>query len=393
LPVATTTAEKADVAVKKSFFFTMKHKKIVQSLLQEADVAINGNNPYDIQVHNEDLYKRALGKGTLGFGEAYMDGWWDVDALDDFFMRVLQADLEEKIQSPEVILAALHAKLINLQSQRRAFKIGEAHYDLGNDLYSAMLDGRMTYTCGYWKNATTLDEAQEAKLELVCKKIGLKEGDRVLDIGCGWGSFLKYAAEKYGIEGVGITVSGEQVELARKSCSELPIEIRLQDYRDVDETFDHIVSLGMFEHVGVKNYREYMQMVNRCLKDNGLFLLHTIGGNTSVTSTDPWIGKYIFPNSMLPSLKQIMETSEGIFIVEDLHNFGKDYDKTLMAWYDNFEESWNTLKQNPAYDERFYRMWKYYLLSCAATFRSRKNQLWQIVFSKKGVSQGYQSIR
>lgn len=362
-------------------------------MLREASININGNNSCDIQVRNEDLYKRTLGQGTLGFGEAYMDGWWDVDVLDDFLTKVLQANLEDKVKSPTVLLAAIQVKLINLQSRRRAFNIGKAHYDLGNDLYSAMLDSRMTYTCGYWKDAKTLDEAQEAKLELVCRKVGLKEGDRVLDIGCGWGSFLKYAAEKYGIEGVGITVSQEQVELAKKSCSGLPIEIRLQDYRDVDETFDHIISLGMFEHVGVKNYREYMRVVNRCLKDDGLFLLHTIGGNQSVSQNDPWIDKYIFPDSLLPSLRQIMEASEGVFIVEDLHNFGKDYDKTLMAWYANFEESWDQLKQNPAYDERFYRMWKYYLLSCAATFRSRKNQLWQIVFSKRGIPEGYESVR
>lgn len=371
----------------------MKHKKIVQSLLREANININGDSSYDIQVRNEDLYKRALGQGTLGFGEAYMDGWWDADVLDDFLTKVLQANLEDKIKSPAIIFSVIQAKLINSQSRSRAFNIGKAHYDLGNDLYSAMLDGQMTYTCGYWKDAKTLDEAQEAKLGLVCRKVGLKKGDRVLDIGCGWGSFLKYAAEKHGIEGVGITVSQEQVELAKESCNGLPIEIRLQDYRDVDETFDHIVSLGMFEHVGVKNYREYMKVVHRCLKDDGLFLLHTIGGNRSVNRNDPWIDKYIFPDSLLPSLRQIMKASEGVFIVEDLHNFGKDYDKTLMAWYANFEENWDQLKQNPAYDERFYRMWKYYLLSCAATFRSRKNQLWQIVFSKRGVSVGYESVR
>lgn len=371
----------------------MKYKKIVQSLLREADININGDNSYDIQVSNGDLYKRTLDQGTLGFGEAYIDGWWNVDVLDDFLTKVLQANLEDKVKSPAIIFSVIQAKLINSQSRRRAFNIGKAHYDLGNDLYSAMLDDRMTYTCGYWKDAKTLDEAQEAKLGLVCRKVGLKKGDRVLDIGCGWGSFLKYAAEKHGIEGVGITVSQEQVELAKESCNGLPIEIRLQDYRDVDETFDHIVSLGMFEHVGVKNYREYMKVVHRCLKDDGLFLLHTIGGNRSVNRNDPWIDKYIFPDSLLPSLRQIMKASEGVFIVEDLHNFGKDYDKTLMAWYANFEENWDQLKQNPAYDERFYRMWKYYLLSCAATFRSRKNQLWQIVFSKRGVSGGYESVR
>ena len=270
-------------------------------------------------------------------------------------------------------------------------RIGEHHYDKGNDLYKAMLDKRLTYTCGYWKKAKTLDQAQEAKLDLVCKKLNLKPGQKILDIGCGWGSFAKYAAEKYKVKVVGITVSKEQIAFAKKLCKGLPIEIRLQDYRDIREKFDHIVSLGMFEHVGVKNYRKYMKVVHRCLKDDGLFLLHTIGRNKSLTTSDPWAEKYIFPNSMLPSIKQIGESIEELFVMEDWHNFGTDYDKTLMAWFTNFRKNWNKIKKN--YDERFYRMWKYYLLASAGLFRARKGQLWQIVLSKKGVPKGYNSIR
>jgi len=371
----------------------MRHKKIIETLLEGTGISIGGNNSHDIRINDDRFYQRVLSQGSLGFGESYMDGDWDVTELDKLSDKIFQINLQDKIKSFSVLMAALQAKVLNLQNRKRAFNIGEAHYDLGNDLYSAMLDKRLTYTCGYWKDAKTLDEAQEAKLDLVCRKVGLKEGDRILDIGCGWGSFLKYAAEKYGVKGVGITVSKEQVELAQKSCGDLPIEIRLQDYRDLDETFDHIISLGMFEHVGVKNYREYLKIASRCLSDNGLFLLHTIGGNRSVGSNDPWIDKYIFPDSMLPSLKQITDASEGVFIVEDLHNFGADYDKTLMAWAKNFDEHWDELKQNPKYDERFYRMWKYYLLMCAGSFRARKNQLWQIVLSKKGVRGGYESIR
>jgi len=171
----------------------------------------------------------------------------------------------------------------------------------------------------------------------------------------------------------------------------LPIELRLQDYRDVHETFDHVISLGMFEHVGYKNYRTYMEVASRCLKDDGLFLLHTIGGNMSVTHTDPWIERYIFPNSMLPSLAQIGKAIEKIFVMEDWHNFGADYDKTLMAWFHNFNKHWDTLKGK--HGDRFYRMWKFYLLASAGGFRARKNQLWQIVLSKNGVPGGYASIR
>lgn len=367
-------------------------RKLIESLLRQAGIAINGQNPWDIVVHNDKLYRRILAHGSLGLGEAYMEGWWDCKALDEFITRALRAKLDKKVTGNwRVLLSYLHARLLNLQSGKRAFEIGKAHYDIGSDLYQDMLDSRMTYTCGYWDNAKTLDDAQEKKLDLVCRKIGLKPGDHVLDIGCGWGSFLKFAAQRYGIQGVGITVSKKQVELGQGLVKGLPIELRLQDYREVKGQFDHIVSLGMFEHVGYKNYRTYMEVARRCLKTGGLFLLHTIGGNRSVTSTDPWIGKYIFPNSMLPSIAQIGSAIEELFVMEDWHNFSAHYDRTLMAWHKNIETHWTELKKR--YDERFHRMWNFYLLSSAATFRARKSQLWQIVLSPAGIPGGYSSIR
>jgi|AntRauTorckE6833_2_1112554.scaffolds.fasta_scaffold05397_2 cyclopropane-fatty-acyl-phospholipid synthase len=362
-------------------------KKIIQKIhheLEASDIQINGDRPWDIQVHDDRLYDRMMRQGSLGLGEAYMDGWWEAEALDQFFTRILQAKLDKKfVRNPTVIFEYLKSLLTNRQNKVKAREIGKHHYDIGNDLYRAMLDRRMVYTCGYWQQAHTLDEAQEAKLDLVCKKIDLHAGQRVLDIGCGWGSFAKYAAEEYGVEVVGITVSKEQVQLGRERCKGLPVEIRLQDYRDINELFDHIVSLGMVEHVGCKNYRTYMQAAHRCLNDDGIFLLHTIGGNRSVQTTDPWIEKYIFPNSQLPSIRQLALAAEGLFVMEDWQNFGAYYDKTLMAWYQNFDNHWDELKLN--YSEEFYRMWKYYLLSCAGSFRARKNQLWQIVFSKQGL--------
>lgn len=368
------------------------YNKTGEKILKLAGVEINGPNSWDFQIKDKRVFKEVFTKGSLGLGEAYMNGWWAAEKLDDFFTKAISANLDKKIMNNKRLLfQVLTARAFNLQNKKRAFKIGEKHYDIGNNLYRHMLDKRMVYTCGYWKNADNLDNAQEAKLDLTCRKIGLKSGDKVLDIGCGWGSFLKFAAEKYGIKGVGITVSDEQIKLAKKMCQGYDIEIRLQDYRELNEKFDHIVSLGMIEHVGYKNYRSYMQVVHRCLKDDGLFLLHTIGGLKSIKSADPWIGKYIFPNSMLPSIKQLSASFEKLFVVEDWHNFGADYDKTLMAWYGNFNNNWENIKQD--YDDRFKRMWDYYLLSCAGTFRSRKNQLWQIVLSKNGVKNGYESIR
>jgi len=369
----------------------MSLQEKAQSILSKADIQINGSRPWDIKVLNEEFYNRVLAGGTLALGESYMDGWWEVEQLDEFFTKVLLANLDMEVRDPLVLIAGLRARVFNLQNKKKALEVGEKHYDIGNDLYERMLDFRMVYTCGYWQSAANLDEAQEAKLDLVCKKIGLKAGDRVLDIGCGWGSFARFAAEKYRASVVGITISKEQKELAQKNCAGLPVEIRMQDYREVNEKFDHIISLGMFEHVGYKNYREYMEVVDRCLKDDGLFLLHTIGGNISATRTEPWIEKYIFANSMLPSAAQITNAYEDLFVLEDWHNFGANYDLTLMAWFNNFDAHWSEIKEK--YGDRFYRMWKYYLLSCAGTFRSRRNQLWQIVLSKNGVRGGYKSIR
>ncbi|MEX0652032.1 MAG: cyclopropane fatty acyl phospholipid synthase [Candidatus Paceibacterota bacterium] len=370
----------------------MGSKKKAEDLLARAGVQVNGPNSWDIQIHDSRFYDRFFSKGSLALGESYMDGWWDVENLDMFFDKVLSARL--KVVTPSFILHMLRARILNLQNVSRAFKVGEEHYDVGNNLYNKMLDRRLVYTCGYWSGtprASTLDEAQFAKLDLICKKINLKKGDKVLDIGCGWGSFAKFAAEEYGAEVVGITISKEQKAFAEQQVEGLPVEIRLQDYRDVREKFDHIVSIGMFEHVGYKNYREYMRVVHRCLKEDGLFLLHTIGSNKTVVTTDPWIEKYIFPGGMLPSIKQIGRSIEGIFVMEDWHNFGDDYDRTLMEWYKNFNVAWPDLKHD--YSERFYRMWKYYLLVSAGSFRSRNNQLWQIVLSKKGVTGGYKTVR
>lgn len=370
-----------------------KYRNLTEEILKFAGVEINGENPWDLQVYNEEFYRRVITEGKLGIGESYMAQWWEAEKVDQLISKILKAKLDEKIKRKvSILLRLFFARLYNLQSKRRAFIIGEKHYDLGNDLFQNMLDKRMNYSCAYWKDAGNLDEAQENKLKLICDKIQLKPGMRVLDIGCGWSAFGKYAAEKYSANVVGITVSKKQVELGRKLCSGLPVEIRLMDYRDVNEKFDRIISVGMIEHVGYKNYKRFFEIANKSLNEDGLFLLHTIGNNKSEKSLDLWTDKYIFPNGLLPSVAQLGKAFENLFVMEDWHNFGADYDKTLMAWYNNFEKNWDKLKKN--YSERFYRMWKYFLLSAAGSFRSRNhNQLWQIVLSKNGIPGGYQSSR
>ena len=355
--------------------------RIVNELLERADIAVNGTRPWDIQVKHPDFFKRVLQEGSLGLGESYMDGWWDCDQLDMFFHRVLKHHLDKQLPHHfKDTLRIAAARLTNLQSKKRAWIVGKEHYDLGNDLFTQMLDPYMQYSCGYWKNANTLEHAQQAKLDMICRKLQLEPGMTLLDIGCGWGGLAEFAARNYGVTVHGVTISAEQQKLAQQRCAGLDVTILLQDYRDLNQQYDRIVSVGMFEHVGPKNYATYFEVVDRNLKPDGLFLLHTIGAIVTDMHVDPWIDKYIFPNGCLPSVRQIADASEAHFIMEDWHNFGADYDTTLMAWHERFQASWPQLAEK--YGDRFKRMFSYYLNACAGAFRSRDIQLWQVVFSR-----------
>ncbi len=357
--------------------------ELVREALATAGVTVGGDQPWDITVHDERLYQRLLRDGTLGFGESYMDGWWDSPALDQTVDRICRAKIREIVKDSWVLVAhAIKAKVLNRQSVTRAFDVAHKHYDIGNDLYEAMLDKRMLYTCAYWQNARTLDEAQDAKLDLVCRKIGLRPGMRVLDLGCGWAGFASYAAERYGVSVVGYTVAAEQVKWAKEKYAHLPIDIRHDDYRKATGTYDAVVSIGLMEHVGPKNYRGYMELVDRTLAPGGVAFVHTICGNRVTSAIEPWFDKYIFPNAVLPNIGSLLLAMEGKFVPEDVHNIGEHYDPTLMAWWKNFDAAWPRLEAK--YGKTFYRMWKYYLLSCAGGFRARETQLFQLVMTRQG---------
>lgn len=360
---------------------SLNHREqFVQQLLAVADVQVNGARPWDIRIHNKDFYARVLRQGSLGLGESYMDGWWDCPDLDQFFFKVFTAGLDGSVARTWRALALfLKSVLFNPQTKSRSPKVAERHYDLGNELFELMLDRRMVYSCACWDHAANLAEAQEAKLDYVCRMLNLDAGMKVLDIGCGWGSFAKFAAEKYKVQVVGITLSPEQLSLARELCAGLPVQLYLEDYRSLKGSFDRVVSLGMFEHVGHKNYEVFFDVARHCLKDDGRLFLSTIGKNHSSTNTDPWIERYIFPNSHPPSIAQIGKAIEGQFVVDEWQNWAPDYDRTLMAWFHNFESTWEKIKAS--YGERFHRMWRFYLLVSAASFRSGRLQDWQILLS------------
>lgn len=369
-------------------------KAIVESLAARAGIDLDGAGPLSIRVLRDDFYELALARGFTGLREAYVDGAWEAEQLDAVTAKVLSERVPLRwSDGAELTLAVLSSRLRNLQSRSRS-SASRRHYDLGNDLYAAMLDRRLVYSCAYWRGARTLDEAQEAKLDLVCRKMGLAPGMRVLDIGCGWGGFAAFAAERHGVSVTGITISPEQARLAEERCAGLPVSIRLQDYRDLassKERFDRIVSIGMLEHVGYKNYRRYLAIAKDKLAGDGLFLLHTIGANVSKTAYDPWMNQNIFPNALLPSASQLTAAAEGIFTIEDWHNIGADYDPTLRCWFENFDRAWPELRAK--YGDRFYRMWKCYLLTCAGAFRARAVHVWQLVLSPSGVIRGYHPER
>ncbi|MDB4954396.1 MAG: cyclopropane-fatty-acyl-phospholipid synthase [Myxococcales bacterium] len=359
---------------------------IVREVFGLANIEIGGTAPGDIRVSDSRFYERVLRDASIGFGEAYMDEWWETNELDLTIYKMMRANLKQKITGSWRLRAlTVKAVMLNLQAKARAGASIEAHYDIGNDLYTRMLDERMVYTCGYWKNAKTLQEAQNAKLDLVAKKVGLEPGMRVLDLGCGWGGFASWAAEKYGCTVLGVTLSKDQVALGNELWKHLPVKLELRDYRDVRGQFDRVVSIGMMEHVGPKNHRDMLEVIDRCLKPDGVALIHTIANNKSLRHGTAWIEKYIFPNAVAPSMAQIGRAMEGLFVLEDLHNIGPDYDPTLMAWWDNFDRTYSEISHR--YDRKFYLMWKFYLLAAAGAARARDGQLYQLVMTKPGRKQ------
>jgi cyclopropane-fatty-acyl-phospholipid synthase len=359
----------------------MKENELMENILSQVGINVNGDSPWDIKIKDKRTYNQVLQNKSLGLGETYMEGWWECSRIDELICKILKARLDEKVRGNVLLaLQSLKAVLCNLQSKVRAPIVADRHYNLDNELFTAFLDPYVQYSCGYFDDTEDLYEAQLKKMNLISRKINLDKGDHVLDIGCGWGGLAKYLAQTYGCKVTAINIADEQINFARELCKDLPVEVKQCDYRDLSGSYDKIVSVGMFEHVGPKNYRTFMKIAHQCLKKDGIFLLHTIGSNESSTAGDPWINKYIFPNGKLPSIGQISRSIEGLFVMEDLHNLGPHYEKTLMAWHTNFQNAWSKLRTK--YDEKFKRMFEYYLLSSAGSFRARNIQVWQIVLTK-----------
>lgn len=379
-----------------------KNEQTVRTLFEGADIQVNGNRPWDIHVSNVRFYDRLLAQGTLGAGEAYIEGWWDCDALDEFFIRIFNTDVVAQVKHNWVLMRhVLRAKLLNLQTRHRSPAVARRHYDLSNAFYELMLGETMAYTCAYWKDADSLNSAQRAKYDLVCRKLKLQEGESVLELGCGWGGFAKYAAEHYGCRVTAVNISEQQIKYARDFCDGLPVDLHHCDYRDhatynpSGQRYNKAVSIGMAEHVGPKNYPTWLETVHRQLDKDGLFLIHTIGSDRSQTACDPFTDKYLFPGSVLPSVKQLGAASEKLFVWEDLHNIGLYYYDTAREWHKNCADHWDTIQAlDPVqFNQAFYRMWTFYLKAAMGMAHSKEAQLWQVVLSKKGSMRLYEGER
>jgi cyclopropane-fatty-acyl-phospholipid synthase len=389
-----------NIGIKTKWYTTaMEKRSKIQTLLSYADITIDGSAMHDIVVHDERAFDAWLSNSTLGFGESYVKGWWSSQQLDETIFRMINN--RERIISGvgfdiNLALLALKSKLTNRQSVRRSKIVGIEHYDLGNSLFETILDPYMQYSCGYWeRGAESLDQAQVDKLRLIGEKLLLTDGMRVLDVGCGWGGLAHFLAQEFNVEVVGITISAEQQKYAQERFGSDRVEYQLQDYRDFEsQPFDRVVSVGMLEHVGHKNYKTYFQKILQLLKDDGIALIHCIGDSVTDTQADPWLDRYIFANGMLPSMKQITASIPEPYVIEDWHNFGSSYDRTLMAWHEKFIHAWPRMKSEFGLDDEFRLMWEYYLLACAGNFRTRKRaQLWQIVLRKSGQFGGYNAPR
>ena len=369
----------------------MSSKDVASKILAAAGIPLDSSEPWSIQVHHEKLWDRVISQQGLGFAESYMDGWWDCAAIDVMLTKLLVIDVLGLLKpSPYLAFHLARSNLRNNQTKKRAAENAKHHYNIGNELFSRMLDDEMVYSCAYWAKADSLGAAQEDKFDLICRKLELKPGMRLLDIGSGWGGFLRYAVRNYGVRATGISPADNQINFAKEKSVGLGIDFIQQDYRDLTGQFDRIVSIGMMEHVGPKNYSAFFSKCDELLTKDGRMLHHTITSNVSKQATDPFFERYIFPGGVLPSLAQIASTVEGLFVIEDVHNFGPDYDRTLLEWHTNISAKWQEI---PQYDLRFQRMWNYYLLASAAGFRSGDLQLIQCVFQRVGERPTYLSAR
>ena len=369
----------------KSFLHTFKDESFCVKFWDGDEVKVGENEPlFKIILKKPIPKKDILTSTTLAFGEAYMNG--DLEVEGDFSLMLNTVlKYKDKFTTDFKGLPKIFSNLTSTKKQKEEVTY---HYDIGNDFYKLWLDDTLSYSCAYFKNENeSLGEAQLNKIHHLLKKLNLREGITLLDIGCGWGALLIEAVKLYKIKGLGITLSEEQFkafkERIEKENLQDYLQVKLMDYRELEKSgllFDRVVSVGMLEHVGRSNYDLFMKCVSKVLKKEGVFVLHYISGLYE-SEGDAWIKKYIFPGGVIPTLREIISLSADYkFYTVDVESLRMHYYKTLIKWAENFEK--NTDKVREMFDEKFVRMWRMYLYSCAACFYTGVIDLHQIVFTK-----------
>lgn len=349
-----------------------------------------GDTEFQLIIKTPDVINDIAREPSLGFGENYMNGNIIVNGnLQSLLSLEYKTDISKIKPSIDTALKIVVNNIKTLNSRHKAKKNIFRHYDLGNDFYKLMLDKNMTYSCAYFKDKNdTLEDAQNNKYELICKKLRLKDGDRLVDIGCGWGGMLTYAAKRFDIKAVGCTLSKHQYEYAKEKVKEEGLEDRVKiffkDYRDLEGKFNKFVSIGMFEHVG-KNYAlTFFRKISKLFDDKSLGLLHTIARNRYYP-TDPWTKKYIFPGGYIPVLSNILrDMSYKQLYVINVDNWRPHYAKTLDKWIERFES--NIDKIRDMFDDNFINMWRLYLNGASAGFKFGITNVYQILFSNNLVN-------
>ena len=366
-------------------FFNSNPGELITKLITENTTIQIGK---EIIIKNDIFFNKLLDRGELGLAESYMDGDWESNDLGNLLKKLMfyQDILESKAKYQTINFLYLkifstYESFFNTNTLIKSPENIQKHYDVGNDLYNKMLGTTMQYTCAYFnKDDMTLDEAQESKMDLIAKKLDLKEGMDVIDIGCGFGSMANYLAKKYKVKVTGVTLSPEQKNFSDEYFGNENVSIEVKDYRLVRGKFDRVYSVGMFEHIGSKNYKEYFDKCYDLLKDDGIMFCHTMGiSRPNYHQNEYFASKYIFPEGELPDMLNLTEGYSEKWRLEDFQNIGISYSKTFDAWRENIG-NWETLE---GYDERFKRMWEYYLHLFAENFRCQNFLLFQNVFTKK----------
>ena len=354
---------------------------LLEPMLARAGVSIGGKESCDIQVADQRFYRVVLTQGSLGLGEAYLRGWWTCNDLEELSYRLIQSGLyKASLLLPLPLVADLVHATFNQQSKEKSLRVAVQHYSLGNDIFLSFLGSYHNYSCGYYLETDDLDEAQRLKLEKGCRLLDLRPGDRVLDVGGGWGEFARYAATHHGCQVTSINIADEQIKFAKEYCKDASVEVRRCDYRDITGRFDKIMVMAMLTHVGYKNYRQFMEIMARCLEPGGMMLIESVGGHKSMKNCEPWINRYIFPGGVLPSLRQIDAAIAGLFSRKVLDEFGSSYVHTLRAWNRNFLQAWPA--HQCRYDERVRLMFEYFFQTVAGAFRAGYLLHWHILLQK-----------